>query len=297
MSASASSVSTAGAKTLSTAASFISPSVAGCHRGARSRSAILTLIPSAKSFRSTICVAIRYSRASACARLNAFPRFICSSATFSDVGHFCLISAAVAFAQGLKARAQAVGRARDSLKVMPGISVYVGESRAEAEDKFALLQSFIDPAHSVGAFKAFLDWDLTGADLDGPPSPPPFTEGWQSRQQLFYQTALSEGLTIRQLVGRISAARGHWVVVGTPRDVADQMQDWFEAGAADGFNLLSPTFPHGLDDFIELVLPELRRRGLFPTEYEGRTLRDHLGLARPEPHRESAVPTARYAIA
>jgi hypothetical protein len=86
---------------------------------------------------------------------------------------------------------------------------------------------------------------------------------------------------VRQLVGRISAARGHLVLVGTPADIADTLQEWFEAGAADGFNILAPTLRDGLTDFIDLVLPELRRRGLFRTEYEGTTLRDHLGLARP----------------
>ena len=192
------------------------------------------------------------------------------------------LDAAVAFAQGLKDQAESLGRARDSLLVMPGVSIYVAPTRAEAQAKFDLLQQFVDPAASVQVFKTFLDWDLTGVDLDAPPPPPPFTEGWQSRQRLLYDLAVREGLSVRQLVGRIAGARGHLVLVGTPVEVADTLQTWFEAGAADGFNILAPTFPHGLDDFIEFVLPELHRRGLFREEYEGSTLRDHLGLERPE---------------
>ena len=193
-----------------------------------------------------------------------------------------------AFAQGLKDRAEALGRGRDEILVMPGVSIYVASTREEAQAKFDVLQQFVDPAASVPVIKAFLDWDMTGLDLDGPPTPPPFTEGWQSRQRLFYDLAVREGLSVRQLVGRISAARGHLVLIGTPVEIVDELQAWFEDGAADGFNILAPIFPQGLDDVIDLVLPELRRRGLFREDYEGTTLREHLGLARPEPRRQSA---------
>lgn len=190
-------------------------------------------------------------------------------------------AAARAFAQGLKDRAEAAGRSRDDLLVMPGVSIYVAPTRAEAQAKLDVLQAFIDPAASVAAFKTFLDWDLTGVDLDDPPPPPPFTEGWQSRQKLLYDLARRENLSVRQLVGRLSAARGHLVLVGTPAEVVDELELWFRDGAADGFNILAPILPQGLDDVIELVLPELRRRGLFRDDYTGVTLRDHLGLARP----------------
>ncbi|MDB5849273.1 MAG: nitrilotriacetate monooxygenase, partial [Rhodoferax sp.] len=93
---------------------------------------------------------------------------------------------------------------------------------------------------------------------------------------------------IRQLYLRIAGARGHQQVVGTPETIADQLQQWFEEGGADGFNIMSPWLPGGLDDFITLVLPELRRRGLVRTEYEGRTLREHLGLKRPVHPAEAA---------
>ena len=80
----------------------------------------------------------------------------------------------------------------------------------------------------------------------------------------------------------LAGARGHWVVVGTPETIADRMQEWFENGAADGFNVLPPVLPGSLDDFVDLVIPELQRRGLFRTAYEGTTLRENLALARPE---------------
>jgi len=185
------------------------------------------------------------------------------------------------FAQGLKDRAQAAGRGRDDLLVMPGVSIYVAPSRAEAQAKFDLLQAFIDPAASIAGFKAFLDWDLDETDPDSPPPPPPLTEGWQSRQQLFYDLAKREGLSVRQMVGRMSAARGHLVLVGTPGEIVDELEAWFREGAADGFNIMAPILPQGLDDVIDLVLPELRRRGLFRDDYAGTTLRDHLGLERP----------------
>lgn len=200
------------------------------------------------------------------------------------------VGVARAFAQGLKDRAEAAGRGRDDVLVMPGVSIYVGQTRAEAQAKFDALQAFVDPVANVAAFKLFLDWDLTTVDLDDPPPPPPLTEGWQSRQQLFYDLALREGLSVRQMVGRISAARGHLVLVGDPVEIADTLERWFREGAADGFNILAPILPQGLDDFIELVLPELARRGLVRSDYTGITLRDHLGLARPS--REPEVTSA-----
>lgn len=198
--------------------------------------------------------------------------------------------AARAFAQGLKDRAEALGRRRDDLVVLPGVSIYVGATRAEAQAKLDRLQAFVDLGASLQAFKLFLDWDLTTVDPDGPPTEPPVTQGWQSRQRLLYDLAVREGLSVRQLVGRLSAARGHLVLVGTPAEVVDELQAWFEDGAADGFNILAPIFPDGFDDIVDLVLPELRRRGLFRSEYEGTTLREHLGLARPQPQRTTARP-------
>jgi alkanesulfonate monooxygenase SsuD/methylene tetrahydromethanopterin reductase-like flavin-dependent oxidoreductase (luciferase family) len=105
--------------------------------------------------------------------------------------------------------------------------------------------------------------------------------GQKSRHTLVKDLAERDGLTIRQLYQRIAGARGHREIKGTPVDIADQMEEWFTHDAADGFNVMPPYFPGGLDDFVDLVIPELRRRGLFRTEYTGHTLREHLGLRRP----------------
>ena len=103
----------------------------------------------------------------------------------------------------------------------------------------------------------------------------------KGRQKVLTELARRENLTLRQLYLRIAGARGHCMMIGTPTQVADQLEAWFTGGAADGFNILPPTLPGGLDDFADMVIPELQRRGLFRTEYEGRTLRENLGLPRP----------------
>ena len=195
------------------------------------------------------------------------------------------LSQAQAFYKSLKGRLAAHGRRPEGLKILPGISTFVGRSEQEAREKFEQLQSLIDPVLGLGLLSTFLgNVDLSAYPIDGPfPQDLPVTEGWKSRQELFANLARRENLSIRQLYERVAGARGHWTVVGTPTSIADQMQEWFESGGADGFNVLGPTLPHGLRDFAELVVPELQRRGLFRTEYSGRTLRDHLGLARP-PH-------------
>lgn len=186
------------------------------------------------------------------------------------------------FYGSLKSRLPAQGREPESLKVLPGISPYVGRSEAEAREKYEQLQSLVDPAVGLGLLSAFLGgFDFSKYPLDGPLPELPRTEGWQSRQDLFVAAARRDKLSIRQLYRHIASARGHWTVVGTPQSIADQMEHWFHTGAADGFNVLPPTLPQGLSDFAELVIPELQKRGLFRTEYTGWTLREHLGLARP----------------
>lgn len=198
------------------------------------------------------------------------------------------------FYNSLKGQLAAYGRSTDALKILPGISPFVGRSEAEAREKFEELQSLIDPVLGVGLLSTFLgNVDLSKYPVDGPfPQDLPVTEGWQSRQELFAGLARREGLSIRQLYERVAGARGHWTVVGTAESIADQLEHWFTTGAADGFNVLAPTLPHGLKDFTQLVVPELQRRGLFRTEYTGRTLREHLGLPRPA-HPATALQAVR----
>lgn len=197
-----------------------------------------------------------------------------------------------AFYRDIKGRAVEYGRDPDDIKIMPGIFPVIGRSQAEAEDKFERLQDLIHPVVGVQLLSNMIGgFDLSGYPVDGPLPDIPETNGGKSRQQLLIDLARRDNLTIRQLYLRIAGARGHQQVVGTPQSVADQLQQWFEEDGADGFNIMSPWLPGGLDDFIELALPELRRRGLFRTEYSGATLRQHLGLARPA-HRAVAAASA-----
>lgn len=187
-----------------------------------------------------------------------------------------------AFYSGLKQRVVQAGREADSVKIMPGVFPIIGRTEEEAQHKLEELQSLIDPVIGLGLLSAFLgNIDFSKHPLDGPVPELPQTEGWQSRQKLFVDLARRENLTLRQLYQRVAIARGHRVVVGTPERIADQLEDWFVGGAADGFNILAPTLPLGLEAFVDQVVPELQRRDLFRTEYSGSTLREHLGLARP----------------
>ncbi|SNB72956.1 FMN-dependent oxidoreductase, nitrilotriacetate monooxygenase family [Arboricoccus pini] len=189
---------------------------------------------------------------------------------------------AQAFYSDLKARMSRYGRDPSDLLVMPGIFPVIGRTRAEAEDKFARLQDLIDPKVGIRLLSDMIGgFDLSRYPADGPVPDLPETNGGKSRQQLLFELARKEGLSILQLARRIAGARGHWQVVGTAEDIVDQLEERFTKGGADGFNIMPPTLPGGLNDFIELALPELRRRGLFRIEYEGRTLRENLGLRRP----------------
>jgi FMN-dependent oxidoreductase (nitrilotriacetate monooxygenase family) len=189
---------------------------------------------------------------------------------------------AVSYYADIKGRMAKYGRTPDELKVMPGIFPVVAASQAEAEDKFEQLQSLIQPIVGLNMLSGLSGGlDLSAYDLDGPLPDVPETNAGKSRQSLLIDLARRENLTIRQLYLRIAGARGHWQVVGTPTHIADLLEERFEAFGADGFNIMAPIMPGGLRDFINLVVPELRRRGLFRTEYEGATLRENLGLKRP----------------
>lgn len=190
---------------------------------------------------------------------------------------------AVGFYADVKGRMAKFGRKQEELKIMPGIFPVVAPTQSEAEDKFAELQNLIDPVVGLNMLSSLSGGvDLSAFDVDGPIPEVPETNAGKSRQALLLDLARRENLTIRQLYLRIAGARGHWQVVGNPRQVADQLEERFEAYGADGFNIMSPTLPGGLKDFIRLVVPELRRRGLFRNEYEGATLRENLGLRRPD---------------
>ena len=188
-----------------------------------------------------------------------------------------------AFYTDLKGRLRKYGRHADDLKVMPGIFPVVGRTIAEAEEKFEQIQELIHPVVGLALLSGMTGGvDLSAYPLDGPVPALPETNASKSRQRLLLDLAHRENLTIRQLYLRIAGARGHRQIVGTPAQIADEMQHWFTGGAADGFNIMPPHLPVGLHDFVDLVLPELRRRGLFRNEYEGTTLRQNLGLRTPQ---------------
>ena len=192
---------------------------------------------------------------------------------------------AQAYYRDLKGRLQAHGRSPGELLVMPGITPFVGRTRQEAQDKLDQLQALIDPISGLASLYDALG-DLSAYPVDGPVPDIAPGGGVRSIAENLLAMAHGENLTIRQLYQRVAATYSVRMVIGTPADIADEMEAWFRGEAADGFNICPATLPHGIDDMAELVVPELRRRGLFRTEYEGRTLRENLGLA-PLPRRRA----------
>lgn len=201
------------------------------------------------------------------------------------------------FYRDIKARARGLGRNPDHVLIMPGVSPFVGRTEAEAREKFERLTSLILPEDGIALLNGLTGGtlDLSGADLDGPLPPAPPTEGMKSRQTLIRQIADENNFTIRQLYQWVASARGHFTVIGTPAQIADTLEEWFTNEGADGFNILPPWLPTGLTDFVDLVIPELQRRGLFRTAYEGRTLRENLGLPFPINHHAALRAAAQAA--
>ncbi|MEU0375045.1 LLM class flavin-dependent oxidoreductase [Streptomyces sp. NPDC006283] len=189
-----------------------------------------------------------------------------------------------AFYKDLKSRLATYGRTADELRILPGICPVIGSTKAEARALEAELTALQVPEYGLQQLSGMLGTDLTGLPLDGPlPDLPEERDinGNRSRFTLVAELARRESLTIRELIARLGGGRGHRVVVGTAEQIADQLQEWFTEGAADGFNIMPPYLPGGLEHFVDQVVPLLQERRLFRTEYTGRTLRDHYGLARP----------------
>lgn len=191
---------------------------------------------------------------------------------------------AQAFYADVKGRMARHGRSPDELKIMPGAFPVVGRTESEAREKYEEIQSLIHPVVGLSLLSSMMGTDLSGYPVDGPLPALSETNGLKSRQALFVELARRDGLTIRDLYLKVAGARGHWTIIGTPEQIVDQLEERFHAYGADGYNIMPPVMPTGLEDFVTLVIPELQRRGLFRTEYEGKTLRENLGLRRP-PHR------------
>ncbi|MFO1086618.1 MAG: LLM class flavin-dependent oxidoreductase [Reyranellaceae bacterium] len=200
------------------------------------------------------------------------------------------------FYSDVMARLPKFGRTPQEVKVMPGFYPVVGRTEAEAKEKFDYLQSLIQPSvglaileHTIGVH------GLDKLPLHGPVPEMADTNGPLSRQRLLLEAARRDKLTLWELCLLNAGPRGHVLAIGTPRQVADVMEEWFVNHAADGFNVMPAWLPGSLADFVDLVIPELQRRGLFRTEYEATTLRGNLGLPMPRSrfHTSGAVEAAQ----
>ena len=190
------------------------------------------------------------------------------------------LAAGQAFYADVKGRMETIGRNPDHLKILPGVLTVVGDSVEEAREKRALLDSFVHYDSAIASLSIALGHDATGFDPDAPLPDIPETNHSKSGRERTIELARRENLTVRQLAQRLGGYGG-LAFVGMPKTIADEMEQWLTERGSDGFNVMFPYLPEGLDDFVDKVVPELQRRGLFRREYQGPTLRDHLGLPRP----------------
>lgn len=204
------------------------------------------------------------------------------AARWSDVifvTHYSLDSA-IAFAKEMKERAAKLGRNPYDLKILPGITPLVGENETIVAEKKQVLANLIEPEAGLSTLSYHLDVDLSAHPMNEP-LPHLNVPGVTGHYDEMREASDKGGLPLRE-VGRMYANRYEGEFIGTAPSIADKMQEWFEAGACDGFMIAAPWQPGGFDEFVRLIVPELQRRNLFRTQYTGKTLRDHLGLARPD---------------
>ena len=191
------------------------------------------------------------------------------------------LAAGQRFYADVKGRMPACGRDPDHLKILPAAFVVVGDTVADAEAKRAHLDSLVHYDSGIRSLSITLDYDVSGFDPDGPLPDIPEGNASKSSRDRMVEFAREKNLTIRQLAAKAGSYAG-LAFVGTAQTIADQMEEWLEERGSDGFNIMFPWLPGGLEDFATQVVPELQRRGLFRREYEGTTLREHLGLPRPD---------------
>ena len=184
------------------------------------------------------------------------------------------------FYADVKGRMDVLGRPRDNLKILPGALVIVGDTVDEARAKRAHLDSLVHYESAIASLSIAIGHDATKFDPDGPLPDIPETNASKSGRERAISLAKRENLTVRQLAQRFGGYAG-LSFVGTPKTIADEMEQWLVEDGSDGFNIMFPYLPAGLEDFVDRVVPELQRRGIFRHEYEGRTLRENLGLPRP----------------
>jgi FMN-dependent oxidoreductase (nitrilotriacetate monooxygenase family) len=178
----------------------------------------------------------------------------------------------------LKQRVIKHGRAPNAVPILPGVMPIIGATNEQAKEQLDKLQSWLSSTNALSLVSQRLGHDISGYPLDGPvPDLPATTDRGQSFSKALLEMARRENMTLRDLYNVTAAARGHWVVYGTPQRIADVLEEWFTSPMADGFIIMPAYFPGAFDDFVNLVVPELQRRGLFRKDYTGTTLRDHLG--------------------
>jgi FMN-dependent oxidoreductase (nitrilotriacetate monooxygenase family) len=190
------------------------------------------------------------------------------------------VADARAYYADIKSRAAKAGRDPSLIKILPGALVTVAETDDAAREKRALLDSLVHPDSGMAALSIALGTDARAFDLDAPLPDIPETNQSQSGRQRVLERARRENLTVRQLAMALGGYGG-LSFTGSAKTIADEMQHWLESDACDGFNIMFPTIPGGVEDFVRWVVPELQRRGIFRKEYAGTTLREHLGLPRP----------------
>lgn len=173
------------------------------------------------------------------------------------------------------------GKSENSLKVFPGLVTYVGQSYEEAYAKKQQLDESLEVDTALNQLEFFIRQDCHDWDLDElVPSLPPVESfnGPKGRYQTVLEIIKDKNPTLRELLGYLSAGGGHLTLIGTPKDIVDEMEHWFNEGVADGFNLMPPVFPNSLQDFVDDIIPELQKRGLYRTEYEGKTFRENIDI-------------------
>ena len=190
------------------------------------------------------------------------------------------LAAAKALYGDIKGRMGAAGRNPDHMKILPAAFIVVGDTVEEAKAKRAKLDSLVHYDSAIASLSIALGHDASGFDPDGPLPEIPETNASKSGRAQVLKLAEQEKLTVRQLAQRYGGYSG-LAFVGTPQTIADEMQAWLSEEASDGFTVVFPYLPQGLDDVTQRVIPELQRRGIFRRDYEGTTLREHLGLPRP----------------
>ncbi|RVB73275.1 MULTISPECIES: LLM class flavin-dependent oxidoreductase [unclassified Mesorhizobium] len=203
-----------------------------------------------------------------------------------------VIEDAQAFYAEIKSRVLAHGRDPEKVLILPGLSFFIGGTDEEAHGLQDTFENLTLPTYGLAQLTRVTGIDLSGHDLDDTVRIPPRADvaiDHKSRHDLIHKLTSTETLSLRQLLRRLSAGRGHRIATGTPEQIAATIVEWFQNGAADGFNLIPPALPSSLETFVDQIVPILQGRGLFRSEYEGSTLREHLGLDRPSASRAFAA--------